>query len=110
MDKDRDIAMPPPQRVFSFAEIVNGRDSTVPITDDNLIHAVPFVMVMTGKDRNNAGRDLRDLKEEIFHSTIFVERQLSTHGWPKTKLVMAKETRTKCPKWQALRIPGQKKP
>jgi hypothetical protein len=97
-------------RLFSFAEIVTGRDASVPVTDDNLLHAVPYAMVMTGKDRNNAGRDLRDLKEEIFHSTKFVERQLSTHGGPKTKLVsfedaielamvlpgkIAKETRTK---------------
>lgn len=97
-------------RVFSFAEIVSGRDASVPVTDDGLLHAVPFIMVMTGKDRNNAGRDLRDLKDSIFHSTKIVERQLSTHGGPKTKLVsfrdaielamvlpgkVAKETRTK---------------
>lgn len=97
-------------RAFSFAEVVTGRDASVPVTDDGLLHAVPYVMVMTGKDRNNAGRDLRDLKDELFHSTKFVERQLSTHGGPKTKLVsfqdaiqlamvlpgkIAKETRTK---------------
>lgn len=97
-------------RAFSFAEVVTGRDASVPVTDDGLLHAVPYVMVMSGKDRNNAGRDLRDLKDELFHSTNFVERQLSTHGGPKTKLVsfenaiqltmilpgkMAKETRIK---------------
>lgn len=74
-------------RFFSFAEAVNGRDASVPMTDDELLHAVPFVMAMTGKDRNNAGRDLRDLKDDVFHSTKIVKRQLSTHGGPKTKLV-----------------------
>lgn len=44
-------------------------------------------MVMTGKDRNNAGRDLRDLPDDSFQSTKFVERQLSNHGGHKTKLV-----------------------
>lgn len=67
-------------------------------------------MVMTGKDRNNAGRDLRDLSDEIFQSTKFVDRQTSTRGGHKTKLVsfsnaielimvlpgkVAKETRAK---------------
>jgi hypothetical protein len=67
-------------RKISFAGIVQGRDCSVPVTDDGLIHAVPLAMVVTGKDRNNAGRDLRELSDEIFDSTFFVERQLSSHG------------------------------
>lgn len=74
-------------RAFSFAEVIKGRDAVVPVTDDELLHVIPFVMVVTGKDRNNAGRDLRDLKDEFFHSTKIVERRLSTHGGPKTKLI-----------------------
>lgn len=74
-------------RTFSFAEVIKGRDAVVPVTDDELLHVIPFVMVVSGKDRNNAGRDLRDLKDEFFHSTKIVERQLSTHGGPKTKLI-----------------------
>jgi len=31
---------------------------------------------VTGKDRNKAGRDLRDLNDDIFQSTKFVDRQL----------------------------------
>jgi hypothetical protein len=98
------------EKKFSFAEIVQGRDASVRVTDDNMLYAVDLVMVMTGKDRNNAGRDLRDLSDEIFQSTKFVDRQTSTRGGHKTKLVsfsnaielimvlpgkVAKETRAK---------------
>lgn len=98
------------EKKFSFAEIVQGRDASVRVTDDNMLYAVDLVMAMTGKDRNNAGRDLRDLSDEIFQSTKFVDRQTSTRGGHKTKLVsfsnaielimvlpgkVAKETRAK---------------
>jgi hypothetical protein len=65
----------PREKTFSFAEIVQGRDAGVRVTDDNMLYAVDLVMVMTGKDRNNAGRDLRDLSDEIFQSTKFVDWQ-----------------------------------
>ncbi len=67
-------------------------------------------MVMTGKNRNDAGKDLRNLDEETFQSAKFTDRQLSTRGGYPTKLVsfqdaielimvlpgkVAKETRTK---------------
>ena len=74
-------------KLFSFAEVVQGRDASVRVTDDGLLYAVDLVMVMSGKDRNNAGRDLRDLSDAVFQSTNFVERQLSNHGGHKTKLV-----------------------
>jgi hypothetical protein len=75
------------ERTFSFAEIVEGHDALVSVTDDGMLHAVNLVMVMSGKDRNNAGRDLRDLPDEIFQSTKFVDRQLSSRGGHKTKLI-----------------------
>lgn len=36
------------QKYFSFAEIIQGRDATVRVTDDGLLYAVDLVMVMTG--------------------------------------------------------------
>lgn len=57
------------------------------VTQDHMIYAVDLVMVMTGKDRNNAGRDLRDLSDDTFQSTKFVDRKISNHGGHKTKLV-----------------------
>ena len=75
------------EKTVSFAEIIQGRDSSVPVTADGMLHAVQLVMTMTGKDRNCAGRDLRDLPDDIFQSTKFVERQLSSRGGYKTKLV-----------------------
>ena len=74
-------------KLFSFAEVVQGRDASVRVTEDGLLYAVDLVMVMSGKDRNNSGRDLRDLSDAVFQSTKFVDRQISNHGGHKTKLV-----------------------
>jgi hypothetical protein len=97
-------------KFFSFAEVVQGRDANARITDDGLLHAVDVNMVMSGKDRNNAGRDLRDLSDDVFSSTKFVERKMPGKGNGHTKLVsfenaielimvlpgkVAKETRAK---------------
>ena len=76
-----------PIQALSFAEIIKGRDSSVRVTPDGMIYAVDLVMVMTGKDRNNAGRDLRELPGDKFQSTKFVDRKISNHGGYKTKLV-----------------------
>jgi len=63
---------------ISFAEIVKGRDSTVRVTVDGLIYAVDLVMVMTALSRDDAGKTLRRLSDDIFHSVNFTERQLSS--------------------------------
>ena len=95
---------------ISFEEIVQGRDASVRITEDKLLYAVDLVIVVTEMDRNNAGRVLRDMKEEIFPSTKIVERSMPGKGNARTRLVtfknaielvmvlpgkLAKETRTK---------------
>jgi hypothetical protein len=36
-------------KLISFAEIVQGRDASVRITEDNLIYAVDLVCVVTGE-------------------------------------------------------------
>jgi hypothetical protein len=36
------------QKYFSFAEIIQGRDASVRVTDDGLLYAVDLVKVMTG--------------------------------------------------------------
>jgi hypothetical protein len=75
------------QRLFSFAEIVKGRDSSVRLTDDNLLFAVDLAMVVTGKNRNDAGQAIRNLKEETFQSGKFTDRYLSPTGGHPTKLI-----------------------
>ncbi len=75
------------QRFISFAEIVKGRDASVRITDDGLLYAVDLAMVVTGKNRNDAGQAIRNLKEEIFQSGKFTDRYLSLTGGHPTKLV-----------------------
>jgi hypothetical protein len=74
-------------RFFSFAEIVQGRDASVRVTDDGLLYAVDLVMVMTGLARDQSGLALRRLSDEVFQSIKLIDRQLSTHGGHKTKLV-----------------------
>ena len=71
----------------SFAEIVQGRDSSVRITDDGLLFAVDLAMVMTSKNRNDAGQALRNIPDEIFSSVKITERNTGGSGNSKTKLV-----------------------
>jgi len=75
---------------LSFETIVKDRDATVRITDDNLIYAVDLVMVVTGQSRDDAGKVLRRLSDDIFHSDKMSERQLSKRGGAKTKLISFK--------------------
>lgn len=77
----------PVQRFFSFAEIVKGRDASVPVTDDGLLHAVPYVAMMTGKNRDDSGKTIRNLSDELFHSGKFTDRQLSKRGGHPTTLI-----------------------
>jgi hypothetical protein len=72
---------------LSFAELVQGRDASVRVTDDNLIYAVDLTMVVTGKERDYSGQILRTLSCEVFQSGKFIERQLSNRGGHKTKLL-----------------------
>jgi hypothetical protein len=43
-------------KIISFAEIVQGRDSSVRVTDDRLLYAVDLAMVGTGQSRDDAGK------------------------------------------------------
>lgn len=103
-------AAPTQTRLFSFAEIVKGGEQSVRITDDGLLYAVDYAMVMTGSNRDDAGKTLRRLSEEIFPSDKFSDRKLPGKGNAHTKLVtlqnaielamvlpgkVAKETRVK---------------
>lgn len=74
-------------QALSFAEIIKGRDSSVRVTEDGMIYAVDLVMVMTGLSRDDSGKTLRRLSDELFQSDKLSERQFSNHGGYKTKLV-----------------------
>jgi hypothetical protein len=52
--------------VLSFAAIVRGRDSSVRVTDDGLGDVVDVVMVVTGKDCNQANEVLRRMDDALF--------------------------------------------
>jgi hypothetical protein len=97
-------------KLFSFAEIVQGRDSSVRVTDDGLLYAVDLAMVVTGKNRDDSGKALRNISDETFLSVKFTDKNTGGSGSSKTKLVsfehaielimvlpgkVAKETRAK---------------
>ncbi len=63
---------------ISFAEIVQGRDTSVRVTVDGMIYAVDLVMAMTGKDRDHASQALRSLTSDLFDASNFHERRMST--------------------------------
>ena len=42
--------------MISFAEIVHGRDASVRVTDDHLLHAVDLAIVGTGQSRDYAAQ------------------------------------------------------
>jgi hypothetical protein len=72
---------------LSFEEIVQGRESSVRITDDNLIHAVDLVVAVTNKDRNHAAYTLNMLSEDDFSHDKIKYRKMAGKGNGKTKLV-----------------------
>ena len=49
-------------KMISFAELIQGRDSSVRITDDRLLYAVDLTMVVHGSDRNVASKVCFSLK------------------------------------------------
>jgi len=59
-------------KTISFDELVQGRDSTVRVTEDRLLYAVDLVMVVTGKNRDDSARSIRDLLEETFPQVCLI--------------------------------------
>ena len=50
-------------------------------------HLLGILNVLTGKNRNDAAQAIRLLSEDVFPSSKIIERQLSSKGGHKTKLV-----------------------
>ena len=76
-----------PRTMISFADVVEGRNAFVRVTADKMIYAVDLVMVVTGLSRDDSGKTLRRLSDEIFPSDKFSERTLPGKGNAHTKLV-----------------------
>lgn len=55
---------------ISFDELVHGRDATVRVTADRLVYAVDLVMVVTGNNRHDSAKVIRDISEDIFHQVL----------------------------------------
>ena len=98
------------EKIFSFADIVQGRDAGVRMIDDDKLVAVDFAMVMTGANKDDAGKALRRLSEEVFPADKLSVRTLPGKGNTNVKVVsfhdaiqlamvlpgkIAKETRAK---------------
>ena len=68
------MACSKPVPVLSFAAIVQGRDSSVRVTDDGLGDVVDVVMVVTGKNCNHSNEALRNLSPSLFDNEKLVIR------------------------------------
>jgi hypothetical protein len=53
-------------KLISFAELVQGRDSSVRVTDDGMLDVVDLVMVVTGKNCNHSNELLRRIDHALF--------------------------------------------
>lgn len=69
---------------FNFGELIPNGYVTV---FQNLFVAVEIVMMVCGKDRNMAGAVLRNISQDQFSSTKFVERKMPGKGNARTKLI-----------------------
>ena len=70
-------------KMLSFASIVQGRDSSVRITDDGFFDVVDTVMVVTGKNCNHSNELLRNLKSSLFDNEKIVMRNGRRYAAPK---------------------------
>ena len=70
---------------LSLEEILPG--ASVRFTDDGMLYAVDLVMLISGKSRDDAGKDLRNLPEETFSREKTAERRTPGKGNAKTKLI-----------------------
>jgi hypothetical protein len=78
-------------RVISFAGIIQGQNSSVRVTNDNLIYAVDLTMAVMNTERDYAGQVLRNLDSDVFNKKWFKSQQLSARGGSKTKLLTFKD-------------------
>ena len=60
--------------MLSFSQIVQGRDSSVLVTEDGLVDVLEVLMIFSGKDRNQSNVALRDLKPDLFDKNTLVTR------------------------------------
>jgi hypothetical protein len=74
-------------KCISFEEIIEGRDSSVRVTEDGLIFAVDLAVAVTGKSRDEAGMAIRRIPEEIFSKTKIIQRSTPGKGNAKTKML-----------------------
>ena len=65
---------------ISFASIVQGRDAYARITDEGHIVAVDLAMLVTGKKKTDAVKDLRNLNEKNFSAAKFTTRDFPGTG------------------------------
>ena len=79
--------MPAAPRTISFSTVVKDRNAQVRVTEDGLLHAVELVVLVTGKNNDDASKSLRNLSETVFKSSKFIQRQISTRGGYPTKLI-----------------------
>ena len=77
----------PTVQAITFEEVIKGRAATVRVTEDGMLWVIDLIMAITGKNRDDAGKALRRVPEELFSSDQMSERKLPGKGNSKVKLV-----------------------
>lgn len=74
-------------KLFSFAEIVSEGMSSVRIVEERFLVAVDLVMICTSRNKDDAGRVLRSIEQDLFPDSNFVIRTLPGQGNSNLKTV-----------------------
>ena len=77
----------PTVQAITFEEVIEGRVSTVRVTEDKMIVANDLIMAITGFNRTDAAKTLARIPEEIFSHDNLSLRNLPGKGNSRTKVV-----------------------
>ena len=77
----------PTVQAITFEEVIKGRATNVRVTEDGMLWVIDLIMAITGKNRDDAGKALRRVPEELFSSDQMSERKFPGKGNSKVKLV-----------------------
>ena len=80
--------------IFSFSIIIPDRDASVRLVDKAWFVAVDLAMVMSGKNKDDAGKDVRGLTDDLFPLNNYKIQTLPGQGNKNIRLVNFKNAIT----------------
>ena len=77
----------PTVQAITFEEVIKGRAATVRVTEDGMLWVIDLIMAITGKKRDDAGKALRRIPDDVFSSINFIERNMAGKGNYQVKVI-----------------------